>query len=314
MNVASISNPEVIVGLKSHLKQLVGFGKMTVESIRAGEEGALAALPKMEGVIVEELTIGSLHGEWVRACNDEAAHDGAVLYFHGGAFISGSCRTHRDLAARISKASGAPVLVVEYRLAPEHPYPAANEDCLQAYQWLLEQGYSGSQVMLGGDSVGGTLVLMTLLAIRDSGLPSPAGAFLMSPHTDFIRFDSESYVTRAELDPTGSLASSRLCADYYAGSLQPRPSILSPLSCELEDLPPLLLQVGEHEVLYDECVQFAHRAEVAGVPVVLEVWEDMWCVFQQLAAILPEGQSAIEHIGAFVNSRLAAGQHAKQQV
>lgn len=299
-----ISSPEKINGIKQFLRQSFNFASSTVEQVREGEGAALSRLPKLEGTRIEPVTVGRMRAEWI--ANGQAAverKDAAVLYFHGGAFISGSCRTHRDLAARISLASGVRVLLIEYRLAPEHPYPAANEDCLSAYRWLLEQGIPAGGIILGGDSVGGTLALMTLLTVRDMGLATPAGAFLMSPHTDLVYFDSDSYVSRAELDPTGSRRGSQLCGDYYTGGQPPeeRPSILSPLHAQLDGLPPLLIQVGDHEVLLDECARLAERAQAAGVEVTLQVWDEMWCVFQQLAGMLPEGEAAIGRIGEFIN-------------
>jgi epsilon-lactone hydrolase len=294
----SKSSPDLLAGIKQHMRQSFHFEASTVEEVRSREGEALSALPKLEGVVVEKTAVGHMHAEWVSA--GQTVGNGVVLFFHGGAFISGSCATHRELAARLSQASGARVLVVEYRLAPEHPFPAANEDCLHAYRWLLEQGHSPQDIVVGGDSVGGTLTLMTLLAIRDQGLPRPAGAVLLSPHTDFIYFSSKTYVSHAQLDPTGSLRSSQLCAEYYAGSHEPRPAILSPLHMELAGLPELFIQVGDQEVLLGECQEFAERARSSGVDVELEVWEGMWCVFQQLAGILVEGQEAIGHAGSFI--------------
>ena len=298
------SSKETLAAIKQHLRQSFTFTRKTVEQIRSEEREAVQALPKLSGVKTERVMVGHIQGEWVLA--GEAAEDGndAILYIHGGAFISGSCDTHRDLAARISEQSRTRVLVIEYRLAPEHRYPAANEDCLAAYRWLMQQGIPSKQIMLGGDSVGGCLALMTLLTLRDAGDPLPAGAFLLSPHTDFIYFDSESYISHASSDPLGSLESSRLCAEYYLGSLSPKPPLMSPLNQNLQGLPPLLIQVGDQEVLLDECARLADKARASGVDVTLEVWDQMWCVFQQLAGILPEGEEAIRHIGGFVTGRL----------
>ncbi|WP_036745638.1 alpha/beta hydrolase [Paenibacillus sp. UNC451MF] len=298
------SSMEMITAIKQHLKQSFSFIGKTVDEIRSEETAALNALPKPSGVVTEQVTIGNMKAEWVRSEHVPEGDSETILYFHGGAFISGSCDTHRDLVARISRFANTKVLVIEYRLAPEHRYPAANEDCLEAYRWLIDKGISNKKIILGGDSVGGCLALMTLLTLRDKGDPLPAGAFCLSPHTDFLHFDSESYITRSEFDPLGSLASSRLCADYYLGSIMPKPEIMSPLYQNLHGLPPLFIQVGDHEVLLDECVRFADKAKAAGVDVTLEKWEHMWCVFQQLAGILPEGEQALEHIGLFVKSGL----------
>lgn len=255
-------------------------------------------------------------GEWVSSKGDISQHSSeaacetesepkVILYFHGGGFTAGSCYYYRDLASRISQASGVKVLLVEYRLAPEHPYPAANEDCLFAYRWLLENGYSAQQVIIGGDSVGGSLALMTLLSLRDHAETLPAGAFLLSPHSDLVNLDGESYKSRAELDPTGSLKGNQEILTHYLGKYSGTiPMLLSPLRMDLSDLPDLLIQVGDHEVLLSDATRFAERASAAGVNVSLEVWDNMWSVFQFLAYMLPEAQQAIIHIGQFVRKRL----------
>ncbi|MEC0089675.1 alpha/beta hydrolase [Paenibacillus macquariensis] len=256
--------------------------------------------------MVEKVAVGHLKGEWVSTEDNkpETAKE-VILYFHGGGFIAGSCETYRDLAARISKSSGVKVLTLEYRLAPEYPFPAANEDCLSAYHWLLANGYAPHNIILGGDSVGGSLALMTLLSLREANEVLPAGAFLITPHTDLVHLDGESYHSRAELDPTGSRQINlRILNDYLGNVSQEAPLLLSPLRMDLRGLPPLLIQVGDHEVLLSDATRFADLAKAAGVEVSLEVWEKMWSVFHFLAYMLPEAQHAITNISHFVITRL----------
>ncbi|MCS7461162.1 alpha/beta hydrolase [Paenibacillus doosanensis] len=304
IKVKAFSQPETLALVKRHLKENFHYEGKTANQIRSEEAAAISALPKLTGIVIGTDSVGGLHAEWVGGGQELPDEQATILYFHGGAFIAGSCETHRDLAARIAKASGVKVLTVEYRLAPEHRYPAANEDCLAAYRALIRSGISPDKIIIGGDSVGGTLALMTLIALRDLREPLPAAAFLLSPHTDFLYFDSGTYVSCAESDPLGSLRSSQMCAEHYWDGTQPKPAAMSPLHQNLQGLPPLLIQVGEAEVLLGECAAFAEKAAASGVDVRFEVWEQMWCVFQQLAAIVPEGEAAIEHIGAFVKKRL----------
>lgn len=294
---------EMLSAIKNHLKQGSKNGLRTVAQIREDLTEAALSLPRLPGVRATEVTIGQLHGEWVD-CTGEAAGAGRgkmILFYHGGGFISGTCEIYRDLAARISAACGVRTLTVEYRLAPEHVYPAANEDCLAIYDWLIAEDYSPEDIIIGGDSVGASLALMTLITLRDEGKKLPAAAFLLSPHSDLVHLDGESYDSRAELDPTGSRAGNQRILEDYLGDYEGEmPLLLSPLRGNLHGLPPLLIQAGDQEVLLSDAQRLAERARAAGVQVTLEIWEDLWSVFQMLAAILPEAQQAIGNIGTYV--------------
>lgn len=305
---------EQLQAIKSYLKLNHQFSGKTVQEIRSAAAQAAAQVPLPEGVLVEEIMAAPFTGEWVRAegvhkqlfAGKEVMPDQKViLYFHGGGFVAGSCTICRDLTARLSAASGAAVLTVGYRLAPEHPYPAANEDCLTAYRWLLEQGVPARNIVLCGDSVGATLALMTLITLRDQGEPLPAGACLLSPHADLVHLDGDSYDSCAELDPTGSRAANRqLLLAYMGNTASNYPALLSPLRMDLQGLPPMLIQAGQHEVLRSDAERLAEQAMAAGNSVELEIWENMWCAFQLLAAMLPEAKLAIEHIGKFIRKTL----------
>jgi len=299
------TNAERLAAIKNSLKQSGGFDSKSVEQIRREMAETAKTMPVCPEVAVKQAAIGHLGGEWILPDNLASTNENqAILYFHGGGFVAGTCEFYRDLCARIAKSSETAVLAIEYRLAPEHPYPAANDDCLTAYRWLLANGYSPRHIVLGGDSVGGCLALMTLIALRDQGQRLPAGAFLMSPHTDLVNLDGETYISRAELDPTGSLAASRRILEAYAGSRSENIPALSPVNMNLELLPPLFIQVGDHEVLLSDALRLAHRAQEAGVAVELEIWESMWSVFQFLAYLLPEARQAIANIGQFVQALL----------
>jgi epsilon-lactone hydrolase len=198
-------------------------------------------------------------------------------------------------------------LNVEYRLAPENKYPAANEDCFHIYRWLLKNGFGAENIIMGGESTGGYLVLATLLALRDEKEAMPKAAFLLSPHTDFLYYDGESYETRRELDPMSSLDGCRMCAERYFPDNMKEPSIMSPLNENLEGLPSLFIQVGDHEVILSDSTRLYENARKAGVDATLEVWENMWHIFRFMAYMLPEGVQAIESVGRFVKEQFGIG-------
>jgi acetyl esterase/lipase len=239
-----------------------------------------------------------LAAEWVRA--PAAQTERAILYLHGGAFVMCSPATHRELAARLSASTNTAVLVLDYRLAPEHPFPAAMQDAITAYRWLLDKGYPEGHLVIGGDSAGGGLVLQTLIALRDEGSPLPAAAFFLSPVTDWVRFDGESYSTRADVDPLNTLEMCRFTASHYVDGNDPETPLLSPANIDLSCLPPLCIHVGDREVLLSDSVLLAERARACAVDVELKIWPSMWHVFQTSARFVPEARQSIDEIGRFV--------------
>ncbi len=251
-------------------------------------------------VTCERVSAGGVDGEWISPAN--APEDKAILYFHGGGFRIGSVASHRDLIAQIVLASRCRVLAINYRLAPEHRFPAALDDALAAYGWMLDHGLKAANIALAGDSAGGNLVLATMLALRDRGLPLPISAVLMSPWTD-LAATGASYVTRAEADPIHQrrmiLA---LAKDYLGGQGDPCDPLVSPLYADLQGLPPLLIQVGDRETVLDDSLVFADKARAAGIDVSLEVWDGMIHVFQMFE--LPEARQAIASIAGFLNRHL----------
>jgi monoterpene epsilon-lactone hydrolase len=253
-------------------------------------------------VTCERVSAGGVEGEWISPA--DAPLDKAILYFHGGGFRIGSVASHRDLIAQIAVASGCRVLAINYRLAPEHRFPAALDDALAAYGWMLGQGLTPGNVAFAGDSAGGNLVLAAMLALREHGLPLPIAAVLMSPWTD-LAATGTSYVSRAEADPIHQrpmiLA---LAKNYLGGQGDPCDPLVSPLYADLAGLPPLLIQVGDRETVLDDSVMFADLARAAGVDVHLEVWDGMIHVFQMFGAELPEAHQAIASIAQFLNRHL----------
>jgi acetyl esterase/lipase len=278
---------------------------MSIEKLRGLDAVLIRSQMPPRGTRVSAVALNGLSGEWI--LGPGAGPDATILHLHGGAFVSGSPATHRELVARISASAGVRVLSVDYRLAPEHPFPAAVEDTLVAYRWLLDQGCTPSHLILGGESSGGGLALQALLSMKRDGIPLPCAAFFLSPVTDWVGLEGESYATRAAVDPLVSPSQCRFTASRYLGD-HPRDSpLLRPAEMDLAGLPPMWIQVGDHEVLLSDAQRLAQRAESAGVDVDLKVWPGLWHVFQAAARVVPEARDSIEELGCFVRKRLADG-------
>ena len=240
---------------------------------------------------------GGVTAEWVAAAG--ASDSRVVLYFHGGGYIIGSPRTHRPMLAHLSTDSGARVLSLDYRLAPEHPFPAPVEDAVASYRWLLSEGYDPARIALAGDSAGGGLTVAALVQIRYLGLPVPAAGVCVSPWVDMEGL-GESMETRAAVDPMVGKENLMVSAKTYLGGADPRAPLAAPLYADLRGLPPLLIQVGDAEVLLDDSTRLAGIAREAGVKVQMDVWDDMIHVWPLFAPILPEGKKAIAQAGEFI--------------
>jgi monoterpene epsilon-lactone hydrolase len=251
---------------------------------------------------LESVDADGVPAMWVSAANVGAGR--AILYLHGGGFQVGSANSHAELMACLSRATGCRVLGVNYRLAPEHTYPAALRDTRTAYEWLLTQKRSANHCALAGDSAGANLVLLLLLALRDEGRLMPAAAALLSPWTD-LTAGGESYSTRSASDPIHQRPMVLALARSYLGpAIDARSPAVSPLFADMRGLPPLLIQVGDRETLLSDSVALADIARERGVIVELEVWKDMFHVFQQFPRDLIEARDAIAVIGRFLNQRL----------
>jgi acetyl esterase/lipase len=261
--------------------------------------GKFGRLP--EDIKVSPVNIDGLYAEWILPA--QSTKDKVILYFHGGGYVSGTCNSHRSITAKFVKGSGIGALLFEYRLAPEQPYPAALEDSLAAYHWLLDQGIAPLNIVFVGDSAGGGLCLATLLALRDQGTPLPAAAVAYSPVTDF-KCTGESYRTKAKvcLSPEGMAPA---LAKHYAGDKDPGLQYISPLYGDLHGLPPLLIYAGEDETLCDDSVLFAEKAKDAGVNVTLRIGEGMFHCYPAMAPLFPEATQAMDEICSFINKYMA---------
>jgi acetyl esterase/lipase len=274
----------------------------TVEEARAGFEQVGSMFTVDADIRREVVSADGVEAEWVSAPDAEAGR--AVLYLHGGGYVIGSINTHRSLAARLARASRARVLVIDYRLAPEHPHPVAVDDSVTAYRWMLAQGLKPARIVVAGDSAGGGLTVATLVAIRDAKVPLPAAGACLSPWVD-LEGVGESMTTKADVDPIVQKAGLLRMAEAYLAGKDPRTPLAAPLYADLSGLPPLLIQVGTAETLLDDASRLAERARKAGVTVSYEPWEDMIHVWHLFAPMLDEGQQAIDRIGEFVRKQAA---------
>ncbi len=278
-------------------------GPGSIAEARAFFEQAISLIPMPAGLRREPVDAGGVPAEWISAPGADAGT--VVYYLHGGGYAIGSINTHREMISRIARAANARALAIDYRLAPEHPFPAAVEDAVAAYRWLLSTGADPERIVIAGDSAGGGLTVATLLALRDAGDPLPAAAVCISPWTD-LAITGESMDTKAAVDPMIKKADVMAGAQQYLGGADPRNPLASPLYGNLSGLPPLLVQVGGSETLLDDATRLAERAQAAGVGVTLETWEEMIHVWHFFAFILPEAQQAIDRIGQFIRQRTAA--------
>jgi len=278
------------------------FGPDGYKGVRKTIERGVAQARLPAGVFLEATHAGGVPGEWIHAVGARA--DKVLLYLHGGGYVAGSPASHRALTSALSREARVRVLALDYRLAPEHPYPAALDDAMSAYTWLLDQGFPARSIAIGGDSAGGGLTAATLVRLRDTpAMPLPAAAFMLSPWAD-LAGTGESVRTRAALDPMigGDLAA---FGRYYVGpDGDPQHPLISPIHADMRGLPPLLIQVGTREVLHDDAIRLAERVRAGQGKVELEVWDDMIHVFQVFPSLLPEARRAIRRIGEFLRAEL----------
>jgi acetyl esterase/lipase len=272
-----------------------------VPALRAAFSALTAQVPIAADVQQQTTTVGGV------ACIDVTIEGteptGVLLYFHGGVYVVGSAATSIPLVSDLVRRSGLRAITLDYRLGPEHPYPAAVDDARAAYEGLLAAGYHPGQIVLAGDSAGGGLAVATLVSIREAGLAQPAGALLMSPYAD-LTLSGETLTLKEPLDTILKPAGLRArVADYVGGANAGDPHI-SPVFADLHDLPPLLIQVGSNEVLLSDALRLASRAAIDDVPVTLEVTPGVPHVFQSFAAVLDEAGAALDRAAAFVDAQL----------
>ena len=271
--------------------------RKTTDDDRLSYERIMSTLPMDDDIETKRVGANGVPAEWISA--PESDDSRVVLYLHGGGYLFGSVRTHRVMLAHMARAAKARVLALDYRLAPEIPFPAPVADSVAPYRWLLAQGIEPQKIAIGGDSAGGGLVIAALVALRHVGEPMPAAGVCISAWAD-MEATGQSYTTNAEADPSVSKERILKIADVYMDGKDPKAPLASPIHADLTGLPPLLLQVGGIEVLLDDSTMLKAKAKEAGVPVEMEVWDDMPHVWHHYAPILPEARKAIGRIGEFV--------------
>ena len=294
-----------------HIRELLkafevppGAPRPSVADQRAGYDAFGHGIPLPDGCTLDELKVNGVAAE--RLTPKGADTQAAILYLHGGGYVIGSAHSHRHLAARLAEAAGITALNVDYRLAPEHPHPAAVEDAVAAYRGLLDQGLSPSRIVIAGDSAGGGLTVAAALSIRTQGLPQPAGLYVISPWTDLAQ-SGAAYQLKLASDPMITLDGLNEMSASYRGGLPAADHLISPHYADLHSLAPMLIHVGSEEALLTDSTGLAEHAGLAGVDVRLEIWPEMihvWPFFhQQLAA----GRRAITEAGMWIAARVGAG-------
>ena len=271
----------------------------TIEELRANHKAGGAAIPLPDGTTFETVNASGVPSEWIQVPGVDT--DRVFLFIHGGGYYRGSAAATRSAASGISKASGMRCLSIDYRLAPEDPFPAAIDDTYAAYKWLLDRGIAASNIVVGGISAGGGLTCALLLKLKDQGDALPAGAVPMSAWTDLTQ-SGDTMQSNAESDPVICKAYLDRMAGLYLNGADSKTPLASPLYGDFKGLPPMLVQVGTTESMYDDSRRYAEAAQAAGVDATFEPWDDMFHGWHSSAHVLDEAQQAIDSIGRFCRS------------
>lgn len=283
------------------VRRPIPTGDQTVEELRQVFAQMMSTMPVPGDVRTSATTLG---GRRAVRVDPASGRPGLILYFHGGSFVVGSPETAMSVTANLVTRSGVPAISVDYRLAPEHPFPAGLDDALAAYRQLLDDGVASSSIVLAGESAGGGIAIGTCLMAREAGLPQPAAVVTFSAGLDATR-SGLSMQTKEGIDPFFTRESLMRTSVLYVGGQDPQQPLLSPAVCaDLTGLPPLLLQVGTNEVLLDDSTRLAERAREAGVDVILDVTADVPHVFQAFTGMLDEADQALDRAALFVRQHL----------
>jgi len=274
---------------------------LSFEERRSGFETRASQLPIAESVSFEPVSVEGIPAEWI--VPEGTPEQNVLLYLHGGAYCIGSLNTHRGMVSHIAKAAETRALSIDYRLAPENPFPAAIEDSISAYKWLLSQGIAARSIIIAGDSAGGGLTVSTMVSLRENAIPLPAAAVLISPWVD-LALTGDSIISKADIDPYVTKEELLKWARAYIGDSDLRTPLASPLYADLRGLPPMLIQAGTAEILLDDAIRMADRAGKDGVEVTLNTAEDMCHVWHVFSSMLPEAMEAIEQVSRFIQKHL----------
>ena len=299
-----MASPQLQELLEMFAERAAAFAETppSLEERRMGANMMGARFQNLDGISTEAVDADGVPAEWVAA---PGANNGAVLYLHGGGYVTGSVISHRGMAANLSRTSGCRVLTIDYRLAPENKHPAQVQDAHTAYRWMLSNGAEPSTTIIAGDSAGGGLTVATLLSIRDDGDPLPAAGVCISPWVD-MEGTGDSMKSKAGVDPMVSKDGLIDMAQNFLGDGDRRDPLAAPLYADLTGLPPLLIIVGTAEVLLDDAKRLHEKAESVGVDSTLGIWDDMVHIWPWFAPFLPEGQQAMEQMGNFIKERIGS--------
>ncbi len=281
------------------LRKVFKEKRLTIEENRARSASTANLMRIPKGVTVTDVNIDGLHSKWISPSATNSRK--VILHLHGGGYVTGGADSHLMMCIPMAQTLQTKILLPEYRLAPEHPFPSAVDDAVKVYRWLLAQGDLPKEIIISGDSAGGGLSLATVQALRAAGDPLPAAIVCMSPWTD-LTFTGQSHITKAEADPVLLTDVLREWAACYAETETPNNPLISPIYADFHNFPPMLIQVGSEEVLLDDARMLAEKAKSAGVDVTLKVWDDLWHVWPALGDLLPESKKAFEEIGEFIDS------------
>ena len=282
---------------REEITKMTSIEKLRKECDEAAER--LSSMP--EGIEIQEADSTPVYAEWI--IPEGAEENKAILYFHGGCFIMGNAKSYRGIVGNFANHVGYKTLLFNYRLAPEFPAPAAVIDSVAIYQWMLEQGYHPEDIVFAGDSAGGGIEIGTLIKLRDDGVPLPAACVAFSPSLD-MTMTGESHKTRAKADPCTPKGACETCYDYYLGNGDPMDPYASPLFGDLTGLPPIMIQVGNDEVMRDDSTLFGEKADSCGVEVHVRVWKGMFHCFPLLAPMFEEATEAMKQVSKFIRTNM----------
>jgi acetyl esterase/lipase len=285
--------------ITSRFVQRIDVHNQDVAKMRKKLDSFSRLLRPARGVRIKPTKAAGLYAEWLKPEN--APDDKVLLYLHGGAYVLGSCASHRPMVSHIARAAGINALLPEYRLAPEHRFPSAIEDAVAIYRELLASGKRPENIVIAGDSAGGGLTVALLLSLRHTGDPLPAAAILLSPFLD-VTASGESAQTRADQDPWFHAKDMRAVVRYYCGDEEVRNPLVSPVFANVAGLPPVYIQVGDDEILLSDSTRFADKMQAAGIKVDIDIWPEMWHVFQLFVGKMPEAHQAINKIGDYLRA------------
>jgi len=274
--------------------------RKTLAQYRAQSKGSAHLLRIPRDVMVVDADIDGMHGLWIRP--DDADTKKVILHLHGGGYVTGDSDPYRMMCVPMASTLKMHVLIPDYRLAPEHPFPAALEDAQRTYRWLLAQGYTPQDVIISGDSAGGGLSIAMIVALRDDGQPLPAAVVCISPWTD-LTLSGRSHITNQDSEVMLQTDTLREWAAYYTDESNRSNPLVSPAFADLTGFPPLLIQVGSKEILLDDARLLAEKSRAVGVDVTLSVYDELWHVWQMLGELIPESRKAFEEMRAFLGTK-----------